>query len=385
LPVGAQPSRLQEKSMTQQADILFDPFVLGKLTLPNRVLMAPLTRSRATQPGDVPNDMNMEYYRQRAGAGLIISEATQVSPQGKGYAFTPGIHSEAQIEGWRRVTDAVHAQGGRIIMQLWHVGRISHPDLQPDGNAPVAPSAIKPEGAKTYINADSGMVEIPTPRALTLEEMPGIVEQFRQGAENAKRAGFDGVEVHAANGYLLDQFLKSASNIRDDAYGGSLDNRLRLPLAVVEAVVDVWGAERVGVRISPTGSFNAMEDADPEATFGAFAGRLDALGIAFIEVVEDSFQGNHASGRPDRVIEAIQNAFSRTYISNGGYTADEARERIAAGKTDMVTFGRPFIANPDLPERFRLGAPLNDWDDGTFYGGDEHGYTDYSSLAEQPA
>lgn len=371
--------------MTQQADILFDPFVLGKLTLPNRVLMAPLTRSRATQPGDVPNDMNVEYYRQRAGAGLIICEATQVSPQGKGYAFTPGIHSEAQIEGWRRVTDAVHAQGGRIIMQLWHVGRISHPDLQPDGNAPVAPSAIKPEGAKTYINADSGMVEIPTPRALTLEEMPGIVEQFRQGAENAKRAGFDGVEVHAANGYLLDQFLKSASNIRDDAYGGSLDNRLRLPLAVVAAVVDVWGAERVGVRISPTGSFNAMEDADPKATFGAFAGKLDALGIAFIEVVEDSFQGNHASGRPDRVIEAIQNAFSRTYISNGGYTADEARERIAAGKTDLVTFGRPFIANPDLPERFRLGAPLNEWDDSTFYGGDEHGYTDYQSLAEQPA
>lgn len=371
--------------MTQQADILFDPFVLGALTLPNRVLMAPLTRSRATQPGDVPNEMNVEYYRQRAGAGLIISEATQVSPQGKGYAFTPGIHSEAQIEGWRRVTDAVHAQGGRIIMQLWHVGRISHPDLQPDGNAPVAPSAIKPEGAKTYINADSGMVEIPTPRALTLEEMPGIVEQFRQGAKNAKRAGFDGVEVHAANGYLLDQFLKSGSNLRDDAYGGSLDNRLRLPLAVVAAVVDVWGAERVGVRVSPTGSFNAMEDADPEATFGAFASKLDALGIAFIEVVEDSFQGNHASGRPDAVIEAIQKAFSRTYISNGGYTADETRERIAAGKTDLVTFGRPFIANPDLPERFRLGAPLNKWDDSTFYGGDEHGYIDYPSLAEQPA
>ena len=371
--------------MTPQVDILFEPFALGALTLPNRVLMAPLTRSRATQPGDVPNDMNVTYYRQRAGAGLIISEATQVSPQGKGYAFTPGIHSEAQIDGWRRVTDAVHEAGGRIILQLWHVGRISHPDLQPDGNAPVAPSAIKPEGAQTYISADSGMVDIPTPRALTLEEMPDIVEQFRQGAENAKRAGFDGVEVHAANGYLLDQFLRSGTNHRTDAYGGSLDNRLRLPLEVVEAVVGVWGGARVGVRVSPTGSFNAMEDADPVATFGAFASRLDALGIAFIEVVEDSFQGDHAPGRPDAVIEAIQNGFSRTYIANGGYTADEARERIAAGKTDLVAFGRPFIANPDLPECFRLGSPLNGWDDSTFYGVDKRGYIDYSGLAEQPA
>lgn len=371
--------------MTQQSDILFEPFVLGAVTLPNRVLMAPLTRSRAKQPGDVPNGMNTEYYRQRAGAGLIISEATQISPQGKGYAFTPGIHSEAQINAWRRVTKAVHEEGGRIILQLWHVGRISHPDLQPDGNVPVAPSAIKPKGAKTYINADSGMIEIPTPRALTIEEIPDIVEQFRQGAQNAKHAGFDGVEVHAANGYLLDQFLKSGSNHRDDTYGGSLENRLRLPLEVVEAVVDVWGAERVGVRVSPTGSFNAMEDVDPVATFGTFASRLDTLGVAFIEVVEDSFQGNHASGRPDKVIEAIQKGFSRTYIGNGGYTADEARERIAAGKADLVTFGRPFIANPDLPERFRLGAPLNEWDDSTFYGGDERGYIDYPSLAEQPA
>lgn len=371
--------------MTQHADNLFEPFALGDLELPNRVLMSPLTRSRATQPGDVPNDMNVEYYRQRAGAGLIIAEATQVSPQGKGYAFTPGIHSEAQIEGWRRVTDAVHEEGGRIILQLWHVGRISHPELQPNGNTPVAPSAIKPEGAKTFISADSGMVEIPTPRALALEEMPDIVEQFRQGAENAKRAGFDGVEVHAANGYLLDQFLKSGSNHRDDAYGGSLDNRLRLPLEVVKAVVDVWGADRVGVRVSPTGSFNAMEDAEPVATFGAFAGKLDTLGIAFIEVVEDSFQGNHAAGRPEAVIEAIQKGFSRAYIANGAYTAEEARERIAAGKTDLVTFGRPFIANPDLPERYRLDAPLNEWDDSTFYGGDERGYIDYPSLEEQPA
>lgn len=371
--------------MKQQDDILFEPFILGDLTLPNRVLMAPLTRSRSTQPGDVPNEMNVEYYRQRASAGLIIAEATQVSPQGKGYAFTPGIHSEAQIKGWRRVTDAVHEEDGRIILQLWHVGRISHPELQPDGNQPVAPSAIKPEGAKTYISDDSGMVEIPTPRALLLEEMSDIVNQFRQGAENAKRAGFDGVEVHAANGYLLDQFLKSSTNHRDDAYGGSLYNRLRLPLEVIEAVVDVWGAERVGVRVSPTGSFNAIEDSDPVETFGAFAKALDGIGLAFIEVVEDSFQGNHETGRPESVIEAIQNRFSRTYIANGSYTAVEARERITAGKTDLVTFGRHFIANPDLPERFRQNASLNEWDDSTFYGGNETGYTDYPSLADQHA
>ncbi|MWJ28789.1 N-ethylmaleimide reductase [Halomonas sp. ZH2S] len=363
-------------------DVLFQPLKLGDLELPNRILMSPLTRSRAAQPGDVPTAMNAEYYRQRASAGLIIAEATQVSPQGKGYAFTPGIHSQAQIEGWRQVTSAVHAAGGRIYLQLWHVGRISHPELQPDNALPVAPSAIKPEGAKTFISADSGMVDIPTPRALTTEEMPDIVAQYRKGAENAKQAGFDGVEVHCANGYLLDQFLRSGSNQRDDDYGGSLENRLRLPLEVVHAVVDVWGVERVGVRVSPTGSFNAMQDDNPEETFAAFAKKLDALGIAFIEVVEDSFQGNHANGRPESVIEAIQAVFSRTYIANGNYTADEARERITAGKTDLVTFGRPFIANPDLPERFRRNAPLNDWDDSTFYGGDEHGYTDYPFLSD---
>lgn len=363
-------------------DRLFEPFVLGDLTLPNRVIMSPLTRSRAAQPGDVPSDMNAKYYRQRASAGLIIAEATQVSPQGKGYAFTPGIHSDAQIEGWRKVTDAVHDAGGRIILQLWHVGRISHPALQPDGQTPVAPSAIKPEGAKTFISADSGMVDVPTPRALQIEEMPDIVEQFRQGAENAQKAGFDGVEIHAANGYLLDQFLRTGSNHREDAYGGSLENRMRLPLEVVDAVVDVWGADRVGIRVSPTGSFNTMEDADPVATYQTFAQQLDKRGIAFIEVVEDSFQGNHANGRPEAVIEAIQQAFSRAYIGNGAYTAAEARERIAAGKTDLVSFGRPFIANPDLPVRFRHDAPLNEWDDSTFYGGDERGYIDYPSLDE---
>lgn len=364
------------------SDPLFEPLQLGELNLPNRIVMAPLTRSRAAQPGDVPQAMNVEYYRQRAGAGLIIAEATQISPQGKGYAFTPGIHSEAQVEGWRQVTDAVHDAGGRIHLQLWHVGRISHPDLQPNGERPVAPSAIKPK-AQTFVSAESGMVDIPEPRALETDEIPGIVEQYRVAAENAKRAGFDGVEIHCANGYLLDQFLKSDSNQRTDAYGGSLENRMRLPLEVVEAVVGVWGKSRVGIRVSPTGSFNDVHDADPVETYGELAKRLNDLGIAYIEVVEDSFQGNHANGRPQSVIDVIRGNFSGVYIGNGTYTADEARERITAGQTDLASFGRPFISNPDLPERFRQGAELNEWDGSTFYGGDEHGYTDYPGLADQ--
>ncbi|WP_019571883.1 alkene reductase [Thioalkalivibrio sp. ALMg3] len=367
--------------MTELDDALFRPYRLGPLELPNRVLMSPLTRSRAGQPGDVPTDLNAEYYAQRAGAGLIISEATQVSPQGKGYAFTPGIHSQEQVDGWRKVTEAVHGAGGRIQAQLWHVGRISRPELQPDGQKPVAPSAIQPEGAYTFISAESGMVEVLEPRALELDELPGIVEQYRQGAQNAKAAGFDGVQIHAANGYLLDQFIRSGSNHRTDAYGGSVENRIRLPLEVVRAVIEIWGPERVGIRVSPTGSFNGMHDDDPLATYSAFAEALDATGIAYIEVVEDSFQGNHETGRPESIIDAIRSRFSRTYIGNGAYSADEARERIAAGRCDLVTFGRPFIANPDLPERFRQGAPLNEWDEATFYGGDEHGYTDYPAMS----
>ncbi|MGQ7247299.1 alkene reductase [Halomonas sp. V046] len=368
--------------MSSEKDPLFTPQAFGDITLPHRVLMSPLTRSRAAQPGDVPQDINVEYYRQRAGAGLILSEATQISPQGKGYAFTPGIHSAEQIAGWRKVTDAVHDAGGRMHAQLWHVGRISHPELQPGGADPVAPSAIKPEGAKTFISAESGMVEIPTPRALETHEIPGIIAQYRAAAVNAREAGFDGVEVHAANGYLLDQFLKSDSNARTDAYGGCLENRLRLTLEVVQAVVDVWGGGRVGVRISPTGSFNDVHDQHPEETFSALAKGLDDIAIAYLEVVEDSFQGNHENGRPESIISAIRANFSGVYIANGAYSADEARERIAAGKTDLVTFGRPFIANPDLPERLRRGAPLNEPDYDTFYGGDEAGYLDYPFLDE---
>lgn len=363
-------------------DPLFQPLTMGDLTLPNRVLMSPLTRSRSSQPGDVPNAMNVHYYEQRASAGLILSEATQISPQGKGYAFTPGIHSPEQVDGWKNITDAVHLAGGRIHMQLWHVGRISRPELQPNGQLPVAPSAIKPEGAKTYISADSGMVDVLEPRALETHEMAGIVEQYRQGALNAQKAGFDGVEVHAANGYLLEQFIKSGSNHRTDEYGGSLENRLRLPLMVIEAVIDVWGKDKVGVRVGPTGSFNGMHDDNPIETFTAFAKHLNDLGIAYLEVVEDSFQGNHASGRPEDIIDAIRAAYKGTYIANGAYTAEEARTRISEGRCDLVTFGRPFIANPDLPERFRQNAPLNEWDDSTFYGGSEHGYTDYPTLQE---
>ena len=359
---------------------LFRPVTLGDLSLPNRVVMAPLTRSRSKQPGDIPWELNATYYAQRAGAGLIIAEATQVSPQGKGYAFTPGIHSDEQVAGWQKVTTAVHAAGGRIHLQLWHVGRISRPELQPGGAQPVAPSAIRPEGAQTFIDADSGMVDILEPRALETGEIPGIVEQYRHGAENARRAGFDGVEIHAANGYLIDQFIRSSTNHRTDEYGGSLENRLRFPLMVVDAVTQVWGGERTGIRVSPTGTFNDMHDDDPITTYGVFASRLNESGIAYIEVVEDSFQGNAANGRPGAVIDAIRDGFRGTYIGNGNYSAAEARERIDAGLCDLVSFGRPFISNPDLPERLRRGAALNDWDMATFYGGDGHGYTDYPAL-----
>jgi len=366
--------------MPEERDILFRPFTLGDLHLPNRVIMAPLTRSRAKQPGDIPWELNATYYAQRAHAGLIIAEATQVSPQGKGYAFTPGIHSDEQVEGWRKVTSAVHQEGGHIFLQLWHVGRISRPELQPNGHKPVAPSAIKPEGAQTFIDEKSGMVDILEPRALTSNEIPEIVEQFRRAAENAKRAGFDGVEIHGANGYLIDQFIRSKTNLRSDTYGGSIENRIRFPMMVVDAVVGVWGGQRTGIRLSPTGTFNDMQDDDPIATFGTLASHLNDSGIAYIEVVEDSFQGNEVEGRPESIINAIRTGFTGTYIGNGNYTADEARRRIEAGLCDLVSFGRPFISNPDLPERFSQSAPLNEYDSNTFYGGDAHGYTDYPVL-----
>ncbi len=356
-------------------DVLFSPLPLGPLTLPNRILMAPLTRSRTRQPGDVPTELNATYYAQRATAGLVIAEATQVSAQGKGYAFTPGIYTDEQIAGWKLVTDAVHAAGGLIYLQLWHVGRISHADLQPDGAAPVAPSAI-PAKSQTYISATSGMVDVSPPRALALEEMPGIVDQYRKGAENAKAAGFDGVEVHGANGYLLDQFTRSGTNHRADAYGGSLEGRLRLPLEVVDAVVGVWGADRVGYRVSPTGAFNDMSDEDPVTTFATLAAELAKRGLVYIHVAE-SFAGGP---RDDESTKAIREAFGSVYIANGAYTPETGRARIEEGRADAVTWGELFIANPDLPARIRQGGPYNEPDPSTFYGGDAKGYVDYPSL-----
>jgi N-ethylmaleimide reductase len=356
-------------------EALFQPLRLGDLELPHRVLMAPLTRSRAKQPGDIPWELNAEYYAQRASAGLMIAEATQVSPMGKGYAFTPGIHSDAQVAGWKLVTDAVHAAGGRIYLQLWHVGRISHTDLLPDGAAPVAPSAIAAK-SQTYISADSGMVPVSEPRALTIDEIPGVVDEFRQGAVRAKAAGFDGVEIHGANGYLLDQFTRDGSNKREDAYGGSLENRLRLPLEIAAAVSEVFDAGNVGYRISPVGTFNDMSDSDPVATFGALAKGLSDLGLGYIHVAE-AFAGQE---RDEATCAAVRRAFDGVYIANGGYTPEAAAERVATKAADAIAFGTLFIGNPDLPARIQNGGPYNEADAASFYGGDAHGYTDYPTL-----
>ena len=357
--------------MTADRD-LFTPLTAGQLKLPNRVVMAPLTRNRAGE-GNVPQAMNVEYYRQRASAGLIIAEATQISPQGLGYPSTPGIHSAQQIDGWQEVVLAVHDRGGRIVLQLWHVGRISHPSLQPGGVLPVAPSAIRPAGdAVTY----TGMQPFVTPRALETQELPALVEQYAQAAHHAMQAGFDGVEIHAANGYLLDQFLRDGSNRRTDLYGGSLENRMRLLREVTAAVCGVMGAGRVGVRISPENSFNDMHDSDPQATFEQVAVMLDGFGLAYLHVVEGdmpSFVRTLDYGR-------IRAAFSGCYLANAGYDLARAQQAIQSGAADMVSFGTLYIANPDLVERFRQGAALNTPDPDTFYGGDEHGYTDYPAL-----
>lgn len=358
-------------------NILFTPVQLGSLSLRNRILMSPLTRSRSKQPGDIPWSMNADYYRQRASAGLIISEATQISPQGKGYAFTPGIYSDDQINGWKLITDAVHQEGGKIIAQLWHVGRISHPDLQPNGELPVAPSAIAP-GTKAFVSPQKPNEDIPTPRALDAAEIPMIVEQYRKAAENAKKAGFDGVELHAANGYLMDQFLRDGTNKRTDQYGGSIENRMRFPLEVVSALVDVWGSGRVGIRISPFAGYNGMSDSNPEATFGAFAKALAPFKLAFLEVVELADRDERKMS--DAFRKMLRDSFSGPYIANGIFDGQSAMDIVTSGKADAVTFGRLFLANPDLPERLRLNVPLNRPDPTTFYGGGTKGYTDYPSL-----
>jgi N-ethylmaleimide reductase len=363
---------------------LFDHLTLGALELPNRVIMAPLTRMRSQQPGNIPHALNAEYYAQRASAGLIISEATQICQQGQGYPATPGIHSPEQVAGWRLVTDAVHAAGGRIFLQLWHVGRISHSSHQPNGDLPVAPSAIPAQNSGTF-TADWQPTPILTPRALETSEIPGIVQAYVSAAANAKEAGFDGVEVHGANGYLLDQFLQDGSNKRTDQYGGSIENRARLLLEVVDGVIGVWGADRVGVRLSPYGTFNDMSDSDPVAIFTYVLGQLSQRSIAFVDLIEPR---SSSAGSQDKVLEdqpdvatLFRKAFGGILISAGGYTPDSAVEAVATGKTDAVSFGRLFIANPDLPRRIAEKRELNSYDRSTFYGGGVKGYTDYPFLS----
>lgn len=360
---------------------LLQPLQLGPYLLQNRVVMAPLTRMRAAS-GNTPHELNAAYYRQRAGAGLIIAEATQVVPQGQGYPSTPGIHSGEQVGGWRKVTEAVHAAGGRIFLQLWHVGRISHSSFQPDGGLPVAPSAIAPRG-KT-LTADWKSVPYETPRALETAELPAIVAGYRQAAINARNAGFDGVEVHGANGYLLDQFLQDGSNRREDRYGGSVENRARLLLETVDAVTEVWGAGRVGVRLSPYGTFNDMSDSDYAGHFTQIIGWLSQRRLGYLHLIEPratsaggSDQIDHAA--PDAAA-AFRKAFSGVLISAGGYTPQTAQAALAQGQADAVAFGRLFIANPDLPRRIEQQAPLNAYERATFYGGGAKGYTDYPSL-----
>jgi N-ethylmaleimide reductase len=370
--------------MPQPTPDLFAPFALRDLTLANRIVMAPLTRSRAGA-GGTPGPMNATYYAQRATAGLIISEATNISPQGRGYAFTPGIHSEAQVAGWRQVTQAVHAAGGLIFCQLWHVGRISHPSLQPDGALPVAPSAVQPTGQAF---TESGFQPFVTPRALELTEIPGVIEQYRHATRCAREAGFDGVEIHAANGYLLDQFMKDKTNLRTDRYGGSIENRVRLTLEVVEAVVGEWDAGRVGIRFSPISPANDIADSDPEPLFSYAVAQLNRFGLAFIHVVEGATQGpREVPGGFD--LQVLRRLFNGVYMANNGYDLALARQALTAGAADLIAFGRPFIANPDLVARLRDGRPLAEMDRATLYGGDAHGYTDYpgwtdaSSLAAE--
>lgn len=351
---------------------LFDPVTLGELQLPNRIIMAPLTRCRA-EAGRVPGKLMLEYYRQRASAGLIISEATAVTPTGVGYPDTPGIWSQAQVEGWRSITQAVHAAGGRMLLQLWHVGRISDP-IYLDGELPVAPSAVKPAGHVSLIRPKKEFV---TPRALDSTEIPGIVAAYRKGAENARRAGFDGVEIHSANGYLIDQFLQTKTNHRTDAYGGSIENRARFLLEIVDAVSSVWPPGRIGVHLAPRGDSYDMGDADPAALFGHVAEALGARRIAFICTRE------HAGD--DSLAGSIHARFSGAYIANEAFDQELASEWVASGRADAVAFGKLFIANPDLPARFARGVALNPPRPELFFASGAEGYVDYPFMADTPA
>jgi len=354
---------------------VFAPWALGPLQLKNRMVMAPLTRSRAGQ-GNVPSAMAANYYSQRAGAGLIITEATQATFDGQGYISTPGVHNDAQVAEWKKVTDAVHEKGGLIFVQLWHVGRISHPDFR-DGEVPVAPSAIPPRGVQSY--TPQGFQDIPTPRALETREITGIVAGFHQAAKNAQAAGFDGVEIHGANGYLLDQFLEDSTNQRTDEYGGSVENRARLLFEVIDAVTAVWGSVRVGVRLSPGGSFNDMGDSQPQQTFGYAVWRLAELNLAYLHLIEQP-QPENEPATPDLSARFFRSLFPGTIMVAGGYTQERANAVLKSGDANLVAFGKLFIANPDLVERFKQGAPLNTPNPETFYGGGAEGYIDYPTL-----
>jgi len=362
--------------MKTQPTTLLSPYHLGDLDLKNRLVMSPMTRSRALE-GNVPNPIAATYYVQRASAGLIVTEATQVSPRGVGYIRTPGIHSPEQVAGWRHITDAVHAAGGVIFAQLWHVGRISHPDFH-GGELPVAPSAITPDGEVFTANGRTRMV---TPRALETSEIPGIVEEFRRGAENAKAAGFDGVELHGANGYLIDQFLRDGTNQRTDRYGGSVENRARFPLEVVEAVISVWGASRVGIKLSPHLALFGATESNPAEVFGYLADRLSALGLLYLHVSEGRSGAVAPPEGEKRLSPSLRQRFQGAFIANGGYDAEQAEAALVEGQADLIAFGVPFIANPDLPERFRHGATLSAPDPNTFYMGEDKGYIDYPALS----
>lgn len=346
---------------------LFDPIQIGDLKLPNRIFLAPLTRCRAIDRR-IPNDLMAEYYAQRASAGMIFSEATSVSPMGVGYPDTPGIWSKEHVEGWKKITAAVHREGGRMLLQLWHVGRISDP-VYLNGATPIAPSAIRPAGHVTLVRPKREFV---TPRALETKELPAIIEEYRQGALNAKEAGFDAVEIHGANGYLLDQFLQDSTNKRTDAYGGPVENRARLMLQVADAVISVWGPGRVGMHLAPRGDSNSMGDSDPRATFGYVAKELGRRKIAFICARE--------SAGPNRIGPELKKIFGGIYIANEGFNKDTAQAALNAGEADAIAFGKQFLANPDLPRRFAENASLNDPDPNTFYASGKEGYTDYPSL-----
>lgn len=360
---------------------LFSPVKMGDIELNNRILMAPLTRNRAHNDTDIPHDLGVEYYAQRASSGLIITEATQISAEGKGYISTPGIYTEKQVEKWREIVQAVHDKGGKIFLQLWHVGRISHESVLPEGQKPLAPSAVRAD-AQTYTK--DGPTDVSEPKAMSIQDIERTLDDYKKAAENAKKAGFDGVEVHGANGYLIDQFTRDHSNKRDDKYGGSVENRSRFLFEVLDRVISVWGAERVGLRLSPTGTFNDMGDSDPLQTFGYIIDQLNNYNLSYLHMVE-RFPGIENSNEDFAILEQLYNRWQGFYIANGDYDYMKAKDAVEGGHAHAITFGRPFIANPDLPERLKRGAPLNEPDHDTFYGGGAKGYVDYPFLDETKA